>query len=350
MKIEPSQIAPLHTWQHGSQLTCCQFLPGDAALVAAGHDGHLYRLARAGEERPSIAAHQGWVEALRWTPDRSRLLSADSWGQVRAWQPINDWLATDPVWTIPCACNSWLRDLAISPDGQRLATVGQEPVVRVYRVSDGMLLQELRGPTEPVLSVAFDRQAELLACGDRAGLIHVWDLSRGVCQRSLNASALFQTYYQYRQGGVRSLALSPDGRTLYAAGFAGTNANQAQGNPLVLAFDWETGQLSATLTPAPALNGPVTDIVVHPSGLLIAAGSSEGGGLLWMWPPGATQPVHHVKHPTSFRRLALAADGRQLAAPAFGNLDGQRGGNGRRLDKEGRYPDFGGSLVVFQWT
>lgn len=72
--------------------------------------------------------------------------------------------------------------------------------------------------------------------------------------------------------------------------------------------------------------------------------------MLWVWRAGETAVVHHVKSPTSLRRFDIAPDGVRLAVAAFGNLDGQRGGNGRRLDKDGNYPDFGGVLALYQWT
>ena len=349
MSIDPQAVAPLRTWNHGSQLTCCQFMPQGKGLVAAGHDGSLYRLDMEGNESRSLAAHQGWIVALRWTPNHSRLLSADSWGRVCAWQRVDDWFEPQPAWTIPCACASWLRDLALSADGKLLATCGNEPIVRVYSVHDGQLVHELRGHEQPVMSVAFAPDGKRLVSGDLLGNICDWNLEQGQCQRQFSAERLYKTFYQYRQGGVRSLAFSADGKTLYAAGFEGTNANQAQGNPLVLTFDWESAQPTTTLVPTPTVNGPITDVVIHPAGFIMAASSSEGGGVLWIWRPGEEKNVHHLKHSTSFRRLAIADDGRQLAVAAFGNLDGQRGGNGRRLDKEGNYPDFGGMLVLYHW-
>lgn len=349
MSIEPNTIESHCTWKHDSQLTCCQFAPDGKSLVAAGHDGQLHRLSLEDDSRQSLPAHKGWVEGLRWTPDSSLLITADSWGQVCAWKRANGWLEPQPVWTIAGACSSWLRDLAISPDGKLLATCGNEPVVRVFSTSDGKLVHELHGHQQPVMSVAFAPGGKSLVSGDLFGNIRDWNLEDGQCRRQLSVERLFKTFYHYRQGGVRVLAFGIDGKTLYCGGFEGTNANQAQGNPLVFALDWESGKQTSVLTPNPAVNGPVTDLSIHPEGFVIAAGSSEGGGTLWIWRPGEEQNAHHIKHNTSFRRFAIASDGKQLAAATFGDLDGQRGGNGRRLNKDGEYPDFGGTMVLYQW-
>lgn len=349
MSIEPQTIAPVRTWQHDSQLTCCQFAPDGKSLVAAGHDGQLHRLPLVGDDRETLTAHRGWIEGLRWTPDRTLLVSADSWGQVCGWRWSEEGLARQPAWTITRACASWLRDLAISPDGKLLATCGNEPVVRVYSTADGHLVQELRGHQQRVMSVVFAPDSQRLVSGDLVGEVRDWNLESGHCHRQFAAARLFKPYHQYRQGGVRALAFGVDGKSLYCGGFEGTNANQAQGNPLVLVFEWESGQPTITLTPNPTLNGPIMDLGIHPQGWIIAAGSSEGGGIVWIWRPGEETTVHHLKHSTSFRRFGLSPDGKQLAVAAFGNLDGQRGGNGRRLNKDGVYPDFGGALALFQW-
>jgi WD40 repeat protein len=412
MSLNPASLAKSRDWPHGSQLTCCRFVPAPSAteadLVAAGHDGGLHLFSIEGKLLASRAAHRGWIEGLCWTPDGRTLLTADSWGQLRAWN--RDWAANaadlaastaaaprnsgsntaptslpttaagTPLWSVENACGSWLRDMAVSGDGRLVAVCGNEPVVRVYAVADGKLVHELRGHDQPVYSVVFSPDGASLVSGDLRGGLIDWNPRTGQLQRRLAADRLFKTYYQYAQGGVRSMTFDGAGTRLYCGGFEGTNANQAQGNPLVLVLDWKTGTIESTLSPTPALNGPIMHVAWHPSGSsagsapapgssagsapapgssagsapapgwIIASGSSEGGGVLWVWRVGETAVVHHVKSPTSLRRFDIASDGVRLAVAAFGNLDGQRGGNGRRLDKDGNYPDFGGLLALYLWS
>jgi hypothetical protein len=54
-----------------------------------------------------------------------------------------------------------------------------------------------------------------------------------------------------------------------------------------------------------------------------------------------------IKNPTSLRGIALDKDGTRLAATAFGDRGGQRGGNGRRLNKDGEYEGFAGNIVLY---
>lgn len=346
MNRQPQTLQTHKTLQHDYQLIRCRFNADNSLLFAAGYDGFLSRWNLASGQMETFDAHHGWVEGMVISPDRQELYTADSWGQVHAWRLSDEKLA--PRWTIGNACASWLRDLAISPNGQWLATCGNEPIVRVFSTTDGKLVHELKGHEQRVMSVAF-ADNENLVSGDLLGGVCHWTLFNGQSARQLDASKLFKTYQYYRQGGVRTMTFSADGKTLFCGGLEGTNANQAQGLPTVLAFDWSSGQLQTVMTTAETFNGPVMDLVFHPDGFLIGAGSSEGGGALWFWKPSETKNFHLLKNPMSFRRMDLSSDGSRLSAAAFGNLDGQRGGNGRKLNAKGEYPDFGGNLVVYEW-
>ena len=146
---------------------------------------------------------------------------------------------------------------------------------------------------------------------------------------------------------MRTMVFDASGKTLYGAGCEGINANQSHGIPTVIALDWETGEQVRTMTPSQDYKGPIIDAVYHPAGYLVGAGSSEGGGVLWFWKAGEAKECHLLKNPTSFRSLDLDRDGSRIAATAVGDRGGQRGGNGRRLDKDGGYQGFAGNIVLY---
>lgn len=347
MEVQPQAVRLEKSLIHSRQLLCCRFDAEGTRLFAAGHDGRLYRWTLADGQLTGVDAHRGWVEAMLASADRRRLYTADSWGQVHAWHAADDPLK--PAWTIAKACATWLRSAAISPDGTLLATCGNEPVVRVFSTADGKLIHELRGHEQPVFSVAFHPDGQRLASGDLHGLVRDWHLNNGQCERTLEARSLFKVFEHYRQGGVRAMTFDPEGKLLYCGGFQGTNANQAQGAPMVIPIDWSTGKALPELTPAAAFNGPLTDLAFHPAGFLVGAGSSEAGGMLWFWKPGEGKAVHSMSYKTSLRRFDFDPTGQRLAVTAFGDSNGQRGGNGRKLDAGGQYVGFNGEAVLFTW-
>ena len=115
------------------------------------------------------------------------------------------------------------------------------------------------------------------------------------------------------------MTFDPDCRTLYCGGFEGTNANQAQGTPTVVALDWASGKRQLIMTPRGNFTGPILDMAFHPDGYLIGVGSSEAGGALWFWRPGQEKDDHEVRYVNSFRGLDLSRAGHRLTVAAFGD-------------------------------
>lgn len=360
--FDPTVTKEERVVENERQLLSVQFSPDGQFVFAGGYDGRLYRwnLAEAEAKKDDKAetvaeavltgfdAHKGWVEGMVLHPDGKRLLTADSWGQVHCWT-ISD-AEMKPDWTIEQTNSSWLHGLAVSPDGKFLATCGNEHIVRVFSTTDGKLVGELEGHEHHVHSVAFHNDGDSLVSGDLRGIVKHWKISDGSLTRELDAGKLYKPYYQYHQGGVRCMTFDDNFKTLYCAGFEGTNANQAHGVPTVVSFNWETGKQQIVMTPKDSYAGPILQVAYHSAGYLIGAGSSEAGGMLWFWKPGEEKESHKLKNATSFRGFAINADGTRLVAATFGNRGGQRGGNGRRLNKDGEYSGFAGSMRLYSLT
>ena len=344
--IQPQATKETKVLQHDRQLVCCRYSRYLRFLYAAGFDGLLHRWELKSAKHAAFPAPGGWIESMALHPAKPELFTADSWGTVHCWPLDKDKLT--PRWTIKKAHKTWLRRLAISPDGERLATCGDDRLVRIFSTADGKPLQTLKGHQHHVQSVAFHPGGKHLASGDLHGVVKHWEISTGRHVRDMVAAKLFRKIREYEQGGVRTMTFDTGGNTLYCAGFEGTTPNQGHGKPTVVAFDWKSGKPRATLTPKAAFAGPILDVVYHPAGYLIGAGSSEAGGALWFWKAGETTESHFVKNKTSFRGLALHQDGVHLAATAFGDRGGQRGGNGRRLNKKGEYVGFAGNIVLYE--
>lgn len=348
--IDPTKAKEERVVNNERQLLSLRFSPDGKFIFAGGYDGRLYRwnLSDPESKLEGFDAHGGWVEGMELHPDGKRLFTADSWGQVHCWT-ISDG-AMKPDWTIERANTTWLRDLAVSPDGKHIATCGNDKAVLVFSAADGKPVHKLAGHADHVHSVTFHSDGNSLVSGDLRGVVKHWKLADGKCARDLDAGKLFKTYYQYEQGGVRCMTFNSDFSTLYCGGFEGTNANQGHGIPTIVAFDWKTGKQQVVMTPKDGFAGPALEIAYHPAGYIMGAGSSEGGGRLWFWKPGEEKESHFLKNVTSFRRIALSPDGTRVAATAFGDRGGQRGGNGRRLTKDGEYVGFAGNMVLYTLT
>jgi WD40 repeat protein len=64
--------------------------------------------------------------------------------------------------------------IALSPDGQRLASCGTDNVVRLWNPADGSLLKTLWGHSDDVLAVAFSPDGRRLASASRDRTLRLW--------------------------------------------------------------------------------------------------------------------------------------------------------------------------------
>ena len=94
----------------------------------------------------------------------------------------------DPARTIE-AHTGWLRGLAVSPDGQRIASCGNDNLVKLWNAADGSPLLSLPGHAANVFSVLFHPNGEWLLSGDLLGQVNQWELQSGKLMRTFDAKA-----------------------------------------------------------------------------------------------------------------------------------------------------------------
>jgi WD40 repeat protein len=327
------------TFKHPQLLAACRFSPCGGFVVAGDIEGRLLRWSLATDEGTELGRQDAWISGLAFAG--SRLVSSDLKGGLQA----RDAATGTPAWS-RAAHPGWLKALAASPDGTRVATGGRDGVVRVWSVSDGKLLREFSGPTDDVYSLAFHPDGRSLAAGHYAGKVVHWDLVEGRRVRELDAGVLLTRNPDFlcAVGGVRSLAFDARGERLACGGLREAKSNTfCPGLPTVLVMDWASGKLGVQArTKDDKVDGPVTALRFLPDGTLAGTAEGQSSGALLFWKPGEAEPFHVVGG-QSLYDLDLAPDGLHLAAPAFESIG--KGGNGR-LDKRGEYVSNGGRLRV----
>jgi WD40 repeat protein len=150
-----------------------------------------------------------------------------------------NWDGTAKVWdtdsgreilNIAQAC--WISCVAVSPDGQRLATGSLDGTAQVWDLAKGRGTLSLQGHTGPVSSVAVTPDGWQLLTGSEDMTAKLWEIAGG--RKILDLK---------HTGRVSSVAVSPDGLRLATASTDGTKLWDAVGGRELLDLKELTGHL-----------------------------------------------------------------------------------------------------------
>jgi WD40 repeat protein len=357
MLLDAATLAPLFDPKNKSavqlkpdrQLNQVRFTPCGKYLLGAGHDGRVHRWDLSGEtpvEIPALDGHRGWVQAVVCRAEGELVISADSWGQLRCGAYAGEHPAA--AWTIPNAHDGWIVGLALSLDGRQLATGGHDRAVRLWHADSGEKLREFREHRVEVFSVAWAPDGQTVFSGDLHGRVIQWSAADGSLLREFDASVLHASNRLQEVGGARTLAVSATTNQLLVGGTKPKNGGNVQGVPTVLVFDIPTGALAKTFELGKDGDVYVTDLALLADGTWAATISGNPGtGKVVFFRLDAEQPIFEHTRLPNCHSIAGHPDGRRFAISA---TNAGSNGNGRNLDKDGKYPGNYSPIHLFTLT
>ena len=205
------------------------------ASASLDHTAKLWDL-ETGEELATFRGHFGRVWTVDFSPDGKTLVTASMDGTVRFWRAApkreselfaGDWAAlgfsparSDQLWDLTNririlpAHAAKVNALALSPDGQTLASGSDDTTVRLWDMATGKPADNpvLPGNAGAVTALAFSTDGKTLAAGSFDGPIKLWCVSARQEVGSLKGHL----------SRIQELAFSPDGRKLASSSYDGT--------------------------------------------------------------------------------------------------------------------------------
>lgn len=296
-KVDPTKVKEVHVLAMGRGMLSCRFDPSGERVAAGGMNAQLTRTAikdRKFGPAKHFDGHRTWIAALAYSPDGSKLFSADYGGRLRCTNTKSDGTkSTDAkaddapiVWSAE-AHQGWIRTLAVSTDGRLVASAGNDKLVRVWNAESGKPVRVLSGHADHVYSVAFHPTSGRLVSADLKGAVKEWDVATGFELRNSVVKELFVQQQELRLGGVRALAFDAEGKRLVCGGMSGFGSiGDGIGSPTIVVLDWNSGEAIQTGLPKEATRTFVTGAAFHRDGFVLAATGGLDRGYLLFWKLG----------------------------------------------------------------
>jgi WD40 repeat protein len=242
--------------------------------------------------------HAGGCNQLAFSPDGQLLATAGQDAWVRFWDTSTgkENGAALLRYFPPTRIQIW--DVAFSPDGKTVVTTGTDGQAVLWDVASRKRLRNLvAGPDDGhanVWSAAFSPDGSLVATAGPSEQVFLWQAATG---KLVGKSVLA------RGAGLRSIAFSADGRSLYT-GDGGRGLRR-----------WDAGTL-VPLVPS-LLEGSLVQVIrCSPDGKWGLAGGHEGALHLWNC---ETQRVYQLPFQSApIYAAAFSPDGRLFATAAGG--------------------------------
>jgi WD40 repeat protein len=325
--------------------------PEGVRAFAACADGMIYRVdTTTGEAVAFEEGHRSFASGCVLLPDGRTLISGGYDGML-LWHDLE----SRKCWRRVQAHQFWNWQLALSPDGNRLATVtGQylpggwkyEPAaesemsVKVFDTMSGDIVATF-AHTPPVLSCTFSPDGQHLAAANMMGEVRVWNLqaNEGGAPMVHWTSPDFTSWGTIKThhycGGIYALAFSPDGESLLCCGMGPmTDPMAGNGKMTWQRWNWRKGERIDQIKDGQHGSGLMEAVTWHPDGshFIMAGRQAQGTWNAALFSAADGTLVHSIDTKKRITHARFTANGEALVIS---------GGTGQEQRKQGAWPSWG---------
>ncbi|MBV9640518.1 MAG: PQQ-binding-like beta-propeller repeat protein [Mycobacteriaceae bacterium] len=270
----------------------------DGSRVATADDDGTVRQWDAATGKPMgspLKGHADNVTAVEYAPDGQTIASTSFDGTMRLWN-AGTGAALNPN---PMRVGG-LTAVAVSPDGRMVVTGGNDDTLRIWDPHSGQLRlahQVFTDNRVAISDVAFDRTGNLVAVSGNSGTVIIYDTTTGTS----HAPTITVPGLGPFPSTVWRVAFSPDGHTI------------ALGSDDLELWNADTGTLIRAIRVGTARVTTVNALAFSPDGHRIATGRNDGALQLWDADSGAQIGPTLTGHTGMVTGVAFSPDGEQIA-------------------------------------
>ncbi len=191
----------VQTLSHTSTVQSIKFSPDSQSLAVATFEGTIYIWSVNGTLEKTLKDHRAEVAEVAWSPDGRQLVSVGRDVNVRLWS-----VADRNLLQVLEGHETFSRTVDFHPQGHQFASLSVDGTLKIWG-TDGQLLQSFDEVDAPGLAIAYSPDGELIVAGYSDHKVRLWHPSEGLLKT-----------LSHHEAGVTTVAFSPDGQRFASAG------------------------------------------------------------------------------------------------------------------------------------